>query len=111
MRRDGPELISANRLLKAALHGIEKANHAKVDWRKTAYCASSSGQRTFWWFALPERSAQLARKTRILLARIAGDQENKPAWRSECDWDPTVSMRPRKTIALLGTVRLQSRTP
>jgi hypothetical protein len=52
---------------------MKKANHAKVDWRKTAYCTLSSAQRGFWWFALPERTAQLVRKTRILTAKFAGD--------------------------------------
>jgi hypothetical protein len=40
---------------------------------KNAYRAPSSGQQAFWWFAWPERSAQLARKTGVLMAKIAGD--------------------------------------
>src|ERR1043166_4539178 len=64
--------VPGSRLPPAEFAGIEKANHAKVDWRKTAYCAFI-GHWEFWSFALPERSAQLARKTRILRARIAGD--------------------------------------
>ena len=46
--------LSVNFRAEPGVSGVKKANHAKVDGKKTAYCAPSLGQWTFSWFARPK---------------------------------------------------------
>jgi hypothetical protein len=52
---------------------IKKANHAKGDWRKIDALRPPPCPSAFWWFALLEKSAHLARKTAISVAEWRRD--------------------------------------
>ena len=61
---------------------IQESEPHRLDWRKTADRAVSSGQRAFWWFALPRRMCPGGGKTRICGRKIPPDKENTTGWRA-----------------------------